>query len=206
MTYDENAGCNPSPDGTLLELIGRGVSRRSILRGGLVAAGSVAAGCTAELDGNSNDVAQSGESLALRPRIGFASVPPSTADEVVVPPGYSASVVYALGGPISKGPEFAPDASNTAEEQAEQAGMHHDGFGLSPDDTEAFMRKRGFEIVSDLGPAELAELYLQCSDGSLLVRPWDVMRRTPWRSSYPRACSRRRSPSPKSSSARACDS
>lgn len=49
-------------------------------------------------------------------------------------------------------------------------------FGLNPDETEPFMRERGFEIVSDLGPAELAELYLRRSDGSLLARPWDVLR------------------------------
>ena len=64
--------------------------------------------------------------------LGFTSVPVSTADTVVVPPGYAADVLYAWGDPISDGPAFRPDASNTAAEQALQAGMHHDGLHFFP--------------------------------------------------------------------------
>ncbi|HKZ06650.1 MAG TPA: PhoX family phosphatase, partial [Methylomirabilota bacterium] len=47
-------------------------------------------------------------------------------------PGYAAEVLYAWGDPISVGPGFRPDASNSAEDQAGQAGMHHDGIHFFP--------------------------------------------------------------------------
>lgn len=64
-------------------------------------------------------------------RVPFASVPVSQADSLVVPPGYRSTVLYAWGDPagIAAGmPAFRFDASNTADEQALQAGMHHDGM------------------------------------------------------------------------------
>ena len=69
---------------------------------------------------------------------GFTSIPVSSDDEVHVPPGYSAEVFYAWGDPISDGPEWKPDASNTAFEQSQQAGMHADGMHY-------------FEIAEDWG-------------------------------------------------------
>jgi secreted PhoX family phosphatase len=62
----------------------------------------------------------------------FRAVPVSTDDRVVVPPGYSADVLYAWGDPISDGPAFRPDGSNTAADQERQAGMHHDGIKFFP--------------------------------------------------------------------------
>jgi hypothetical protein len=63
---------------------------------------------------------------------GFKSVPVSTADTVRVPEGYEAYVLYAWGDPISNGPAFKQDASNTAAEQEQQAGMHHDAVHYFP--------------------------------------------------------------------------
>jgi secreted PhoX family phosphatase len=54
------------------------------------------------------------------------------ADTVVVPAGYTAEVLYAWGDPISAGPGFKPDASNSVEDQMLQAGMHHDGIHFFP--------------------------------------------------------------------------
>jgi secreted PhoX family phosphatase len=59
---------------------------------------------------------------------GFVPVAPSKADAIVVPEGYEAYVLYAWGDPVSDGPAFRQDASNTAADQAEQAGMHHDAL------------------------------------------------------------------------------
>ena len=66
------------------------------------------------------------------PTLGFKSVPKSDADAVIVPAGYTPRVLFAWGDPISNGPPFKPDASNSAEEQAQQAGMHHDGMHFFP--------------------------------------------------------------------------
>ncbi len=41
-------------------------------------------------------------------------------------------MLIAWGDPVSNGPAFAPDASNTAAEQAEQWGMHNDGLAYFP--------------------------------------------------------------------------
>ena len=62
----------------------------------------------------------------------FQGVPVSKQDTVVVPSGYTAEVLFAWGDPVSAGPVFKADASNTAAEQALQAGMHHDGLHCFP--------------------------------------------------------------------------
>jgi secreted PhoX family phosphatase len=70
-----------------------------------------------------------------RPPLGFTAVPASLRDAVVVPPEYEFQVLYRWGDPTGIGsslPAFRPDASNTAEDQALQAGMHHDGMHFFP--------------------------------------------------------------------------
>ena len=67
------------------------------------------------------------------PLLGFASVPVSRADTVVVPEGYTWQVVNAWGDPIMAGaPAFRSDASQSAAEQAMQSGMFHDGMHFFP--------------------------------------------------------------------------
>ncbi|HEX4858690.1 MAG TPA: PhoX family phosphatase [Usitatibacteraceae bacterium] len=58
----------------------------------------------------------------------FAPVPVSTADEITIARGYRQQVLYAWGDPVSDGPPFRADAGNSADEQSQQAGMHHDGM------------------------------------------------------------------------------
>jgi secreted PhoX family phosphatase len=74
-------------------------------------------------------------SLSHGPNLGFTAVPASLRDAVVVPPEYEYRVLYRWGDPTGIGsalPAFRPDASNTAEDQALQAGMHHDGMHFFP--------------------------------------------------------------------------
>jgi uncharacterized protein len=92
------------------------LSRRSLLTSGLAAAGL----------GWLGPVAWAGGPL------GFTGVPVSSADTLVVPRGYVAEVLYAWGDPISDGPAFKPDASNSVDDQLRQAGMHHDGMRFFP--------------------------------------------------------------------------
>ena len=63
--------------------------------------------------------------------IGFTPIAASTDDAVRVPPGYDARVLYAWGDPVGSSdgqPAFRQDATNSADDQALQAGMHHDGM------------------------------------------------------------------------------
>ncbi len=59
----------------------------------------------------------------------FTAVPTSKIDQVVVPEGYVAEVLFRWGDPINgQAPVFKSDASNSADDQALQAGMGHDGM------------------------------------------------------------------------------
>jgi uncharacterized protein len=72
---------------------------------------------------------------ASRSALGFTAVPVSTADALVVPPEYEASIIFKWGDPVGIAgtmPAFKPDASNSAADQALQAGMHHDGMHFFP--------------------------------------------------------------------------
>ncbi len=97
---------------TFSDVLRARLSRRRVLTGGLSAAGL----------GWLGPAAWAGSPL------GFTGVPVSTADTLVVPPGYVAEILYAWGDPISDGPAFKPDASNSVDDQLRQAGMHHDGM------------------------------------------------------------------------------
>ena len=103
--------------------------RRTLLQG----AGAALAGLLAPLAGAQARGATGTTGDA--PLLGFASVPPSSADAVVVPLGYRADVLAAWGDPIGlpgSSPAFRLDAGNTAAEQAAQLGMHHDGMHYFP--------------------------------------------------------------------------
>jgi secreted PhoX family phosphatase len=116
MRDGDTAG-NGSENGHLNELIDR--RRRAWLAGGAALAAFAPAALTACA------------TTAAKPR--FVAVPAGVADAVVVPPGYAARVLYAWGDPIDgRAPAFAFDASNSAAEQALQAGMHHDGMHFFP--------------------------------------------------------------------------
>jgi uncharacterized protein len=110
-------------------LQGRAATRRGFVAGGLGAAvvgmfGLPLAGCSAHPARK-----QSVETL-----LGFAPVPTSTADRVTVPAGYRVQVLLPWGEPICGAwPAFdSISAGNSAAEQAEQMGMHHDGMHFFP--------------------------------------------------------------------------
>src|SRR5687767_9972332 len=72
------------------------------------------------------------------PRLGFKAVPATSADTLVVPEGYAASVMAAWGEPIGVAgnmPAWRPDGSNSAADQEVQMGMHHDGIHFYPLDS-----------------------------------------------------------------------
>ena len=115
---------NTSSNRTFHDVLQIRLSRRRLLAGGLVTAGLGLVGA-ARFGGLRPAAAQS-------PLLGFTGVPMSSADSLVVPRGYVARALYAWGDPISDGPAFKPDASNTVADQLGQAGMHHDGMHFFP--------------------------------------------------------------------------
>ena len=89
--------------------------------------------------------------LASGPRLGFQAMPTSTADAVLVPPGYVAEVLAPWGEPVGIAgamPAFKHDASNTADEQALQMGMHHDGMQFHELQADAQGQARGLLVIN----------------------------------------------------------
>ncbi|MFM7703444.1 MAG: PhoX family protein, partial [Rubrivivax sp.] len=109
-------------------------SRRILLRGAAAAAlapwiAAPQVGCASP--GASAAGAAGAGSAADGPRIGFSPVPVGVGDRLVVPEGYVATALAAWGEPVGvpgRMPAFRMDASNSAEDQAVQLGMHHDGL------------------------------------------------------------------------------
>lgn len=103
-------------------------SRRTVLRASAgVAAASLFAPWLAGCAGLAPAPAR------LRPS--FTAIPMDSADRLVVPPGYVAMALASWGEPVGLPghmPAWRPDAGNTADEQAAQMGMHHDGIHYFP--------------------------------------------------------------------------
>ncbi|WP_018138499.1 MULTISPECIES: PhoX family phosphatase [unclassified Thioalkalivibrio] len=115
-------------------LIERRVSRRDFMAGGIGLASAAFLGGTALAAPGSASASAIGvaSQAAGGGRLGFDAISTSTADQVRVPLNYTARVLYAWGDPVSDGPAFRQDGLNTAEEQAQQAGMNHDGMQFFP--------------------------------------------------------------------------
>lgn len=124
---------NPSANAHFADVLSVALKRRDFLKGSLGAGALGFLGGTALLQ--SQDAVAS--AFGGTP-LGFESVPLAGKDSVVVPPGYSIEVLYAWGDPIGKAglpagtPAWSGNASETAAEQALQAGAHHDGMSLFP--------------------------------------------------------------------------
>jgi len=112
--------CNSSSNPGFGQIL---LSRRSLLGAGFGAALLAAfPGCAAP---------------GTRRSIGFTPITPSSEDLLRVPPEYEAKVLFRWGDPVGSAaglPEFRMDASNSAADQALQAGMHHDGMHYFPID------------------------------------------------------------------------
>ena len=122
---DSNTSNNPAFESVLQARL----ARRSVLRGSVGAVG------TAMLGGLGLSACGGGSVEAATPTatlLGFSAVAKSLADTVVVPAGYTASVIYALGDPLTAGTAaYKNDGTDTDFES--RAGDHHDGmewFGL----------------------------------------------------------------------------
>lgn len=139
---DDEGVSNASGNEHFQDIVQARLSRRSFLTGGVAAAAAVSldgleallrAVPTSAQQIVEDTVVETTEEVGRRKSmLWFESVPVSSADEVVVSKGYTAEVLIAWGDPLSSGPSFKQDASNTAAEQAHQWGMHNDGLVYFP--------------------------------------------------------------------------
>ena len=128
MHFDDASPSNDSANPHLDDLAAGGSARRRFLQQATTAA--LIAG-TPMLVRSAGVHAQAPLAPGGDP-IPFRSVPVGTADTVVVPDGYRVQVLFAWGDPVGAGPDFRQDATNSADDQARQAGMHHDGMHFFP--------------------------------------------------------------------------
>ncbi len=124
--HGDEPQCNTSGNRNFYEVMDAHVKRRSFLMGGLAAisTGIFGAGLSAR-----GALAQG---TATGGVLGFAPVPVSVEDTVVVPAGYKVQVLGAWGTPIT-GDMPAFSSANAGADQGMQVGMHHDGmhyFGI----------------------------------------------------------------------------
>ncbi|CAN7509502.1 PhoX family phosphatase [Acidovorax sp. LjRoot129] len=132
-----NENANTSANPTFDAVLGARLSRRGLLRGSVGSVGTAAlAGFGVSACGGSDDPAVTPTPPPAGPRLlGFGAVPKSLADSVVIPAGYTASVLFALGDPIAAGvPAYKNDGTDGDFDK--RAGDHHDGmewFGLGAD-------------------------------------------------------------------------
>jgi uncharacterized protein len=149
MLDTDDIPSNPTANPHLADFIAAQVSRRSLLKG------ATAAGVVGFLGGNllSDAAAAAGPPPARsggrgRRLIGFAEVPPSDADEIVIPPGYTAQVLIPWGTPLFSGVTWMDDASNTAADQEKQVGFNHDGMHYFPLQPGARGNRRGLLVLN----------------------------------------------------------
>ncbi|MGH8719681.1 MAG: PhoX family protein [Burkholderiales bacterium] len=126
---------NPSANDPFSSVLQRYVSRRDVLRGGLGAAAACMLGLPlAGAAADQRNGFPSGSAARRARKLGFESFPGSLEDSVKVPEGYRVQVFVPWGTPINgSSPAFDEvNASNTAAEQAQQVGEHHDGLRYFP--------------------------------------------------------------------------
>ncbi|MFN7727337.1 MAG: PhoX family protein [Rubrivivax sp.] len=126
---DANTSGNPHFE----QVLEARLSRRGLLRGAVGTAttavfGSVAlTACGSDDDGKPS----TGETPKMVSSLSFAAVGKSLADTVVVPAGYTAKVLYALGDPLTAGTAaYKNDGTDT--DYDKRAGDHHDGMDFFP--------------------------------------------------------------------------
>ena len=131
---------NHSSNTPFHQVLAARMQRRTVMKGSVGAAlasvmGLGLAGCGSD-DDDDNGSSTGGSSANTD--LGFKAVAVSTANEVVVPEGYSSVAFLPWGTPITGSyPEYKADRTNTGADQEQQMGMHHDGVHFFPIDQKA---------------------------------------------------------------------
>ncbi|TVT34187.1 PhoX family protein [Marinobacter vinifirmus] len=115
------------------------MQRRAVMKGTVGAALASVMGlglvaCGGDSDSDEDTTSGNTQTPGTTERtLGFQAIPVSTANEVVVPSGYSAEAFLPWGTPITGSyPDYRPDGTNTGADQEQQVGMHHDGMHFFP--------------------------------------------------------------------------
>jgi len=169
LALDDDTDLNLSGNPSFNKVLDARLSRRSILRGGVgTAATALLGGWGVAACGSDDDETPS----TTIEKLSFAAVPKGLADAVVIPAGYSASVLYALGDPLDAAtPAYRNDGTDTDFDR--RAGDHHDGmeyFGLSTDGTrrDANSSERGLLVMNH---EALTDNFLHVNGSSARPRP-----------------------------------
>ena len=126
---------NKSANKPFEEVLEAQLSRRKILKGGLGLSAMTAFGAFGLTGCSASNVSaplasQPSRSSAI---LNFDSVAGSLTDAVVVPNGYTAQVLVPWGTPLNSNPQpWKQDGSNSAFDQENSLGMHHDGMHFFP--------------------------------------------------------------------------
>ncbi len=173
---DDDIDLNPTGNPSFNAVLDARLSRRSLLRGGVGGAATAVLGSwsLAACGGGGDDPAPAVTTLN---KVSFAAVPKSLADTVSVPAGYTASILYALGDPLTATtPAFRNDGTDTDFEN--RAGDHHDGmeyFGLNAAGTarDAAGSERGLLAINHEATSnrDVRSYYLHADGGTLNPRP-----------------------------------
>ena len=128
-TFHDDGISNFSGNLQFDEVLAASQRRREFLKGTLAAATATVVGLPLL---SARSYAQT-PAYSVTPRVGFEPIPASEADSLIVPEGYRAEVLMAWGDPLSDVSRyFRYDASNSAEDQEQQWGMHNDGMHFFP--------------------------------------------------------------------------
>jgi secreted PhoX family phosphatase len=138
----DDIGYNDTRNEHFSAILDQRISRRNLLRGGAASAATAVLG-TVGLSGCGSSEAPAVPVAPVTPPVtppaekllGFTAVPKSLADLVTVPAGYTATVLYALGDPLTASATAFKNDGTDADYES-RAGDHHDGmefFGLSAD-------------------------------------------------------------------------
>jgi uncharacterized protein len=125
---------NSSTNASVHDVLNARLHRRHVLRGGVGAMAAAGLGLGALAGCGGGDAAAS---TPTEKALGFQAVAKNLTDEVILAPGYTATVIYATGDSID--PAVTDYQNNGTDDNfARRSGDHHDGlqyFGLSADGT-----------------------------------------------------------------------
>lgn len=128
--FNDEPSYNTSGNEPFASILERSWSRRHVMKGGLgLAAMTILSGCGLGQSSGADTIESPSNGSRDALTLGFESLPGSKTDAVVVPAGYIASVLAPWGTPLNtQARPWKEDGSNSANDQANAVGMHHDGM------------------------------------------------------------------------------